>query len=330
MLDPAPRVVVDPELGLLTLGETAGSSRIAADIYHHTMPVLERSEDHLGGYAALSAGDLFEVEYWDLEQAKLRRAGAPPEFTGMVAVVTGAASGIGRACADELLAKGCAVAGLDRQPSVREAFEGPAWLGMAVDVTDPVAQQAALDRTVERFGGVDIVVAAAGVFGRVAPIADRDAERWRSVQAVNVDAVSNLFAAAHPLLARSPVGGRVVVIGSKNTPAPGRGAASYSVSKAAVTQLARVAALEWAGDGIRVNIVHPDGVFDTGLWTDELIAERATAYGMTADEYRTRNLLSVEVTSGRVARVVTELCGATFAATTGAQIPVDGGNDRVV
>ena len=330
MLDPAPRVVVDPELALLTLGETAGSSGIAADIYHHTMPVLERSEDHLGGYVALSAGDLFEVEYWDLEQAKLRRAGLPPEFTGMVAVVTGAASGIGRACADELLSMGCAVAGLDRDVSVREAFEGPAWLGMAVDVTDPAAQQAALDRTVERFGGVDIVVVAAGVFGRVAPIADRDAERWRSVQAVNVDAVANLFAGAHPLLARSPVGGRVVVIGSKNTPAPGRGAASYSVSKAAVTQLARVAALEWAGDGIRVNIVHPDGVFDTGLWTDELIAERATAYGMTADEYRTRNLLSVEVTSSRVARVVTELCGATFAATTGAQIPVDGGNDRVV
>ena len=330
MLDPAPRVVVDPALGVLTLGETARAAAIAADIYHHTMPVVERSEDHLGGYVALGAGDLFDVEYWDLEQAKLRRAGVSPEFAGMVAVVSGAASGIGRACAADLLSRGCALAGFDRDGAVLEVFDGPAWLGLVVDVTDPVAQQAALDRTVERFGGVDIVVSAAGVFGQPSPIAEYDTDRWRSVQAVNVDAVATLFSAVHPLLARSPSGGRVVVVGSKNAVAPGRRAAAYSASKAAVTQLARVAALEWAKDGIRVNIVHPDGVFDTGLWTGELIAERATAYGMTAEEYRTRNLLAVDVTSGRVARVVTELCGATFEATTGAQIPVDGGNERVV
>ena len=330
MLDPAPRVVVDPELGLLTVGETAGASRIAADIYHHTMPVLERAEDHLGGYMALSAGDLFEVEYWELEQAKLRRAGKPPEFAGMVAVVTGAASGIGAACAAELLSGGCAVAGLDLDRSVNERFSGPAWLGIRVDVTVPEAQQAALERTVERFGGVDIVVAAAGVFGQPAAVRDLDSARWRSVQAVNTDAVASLLSSVHPLLARSPVGGRVVVIGSKNVPAPGRGAAAYSASKAAVTQLARVAALEWAPDGIRVNVVHPDGVFDTGLWSEELIAERAASYGLTPEEYRTRNLLAAEVTSKQVAKVITELCGATFAATTGAQIPVDGGNDRVV
>ena len=330
MLDPAPRVVVDPDLGLLTVGETAGASRIAADIYHHTMPVLERSEDHLGGYVALSAGDLFEIEYWDLEQAKLRRAGKPPEFAGMVAVVTGAASGIGASCAAELLSRGCAVAGFDLDRSVGERFAGPAWLGIEVDVTDRQEQHLALIRAVEQFGGVDVVVAAAGVFGQPAPIRDLDTTRWRSVQAVNTDAVASLLASVHPLLARSPVGGRVVVIGSKNVPAPGRGAASYSASKAAVTQLARVAALEWAPDGIRVNVVHPDGVFDTGLWTEELIAERAASYGMSPQDYRARNLLATEVTSNRVATVVTELCGATFAATTGAQIPVDGGSERVV
>ena len=330
MLDPAPRVVVDRELGLLTVGETAKASGIAADIYQHTMPVLERAEDHLGGYVALEAGHLFDCEYWDLEQAKLRRAGRPPEFAGLVAVVTGAASGIGRACAAALLSSGCAVVGLDRDGAVVDAFDGPAWLGVAVDVTDGAAQQAAIEAGVERFGGIDIVVPAAGVFGKAQPVGELDEDRWRATLSVNADAVATLLAAVHPFLACSPVGGRVVVIASKNVAAPGRGAAAYSASKAAVTQLARVAALEWADDGIRVNLVHPDGVFDTGLWDEDLIADRAAAYGLTEAEYRTRNLLSAEVTSAAVARVVTALCGAGFAVTTGAQIPVDGGNERVV
>jgi NAD(P)-dependent dehydrogenase (short-subunit alcohol dehydrogenase family) len=148
--------------------------------------------------------------------------------------------------------------------------------------------------------------------------------------AVNVDAVADLLAAIHPLLARSPVGGRVVVIGSKIVPAPGRGAAAYSASKAALNQLTRVAALEWADDGIRLNTVHPDAVFDTALWTPELIAERAARYGLTVDEYKARNLLHAEVTSAKVAAVVAELSSDTFSCTTGAQIPIDGGNERVV
>jgi rhamnose utilization protein RhaD (predicted bifunctional aldolase and dehydrogenase)/NAD(P)-dependent dehydrogenase (short-subunit alcohol dehydrogenase family) len=330
MLDPAPRVVIDEHLGVLTAGETAKASSIAADIYLHTMVVLERSEDRLGGYVALPAADLFDVEYWDLEQAKLRRAGPPPELAGTVAVVTGAASGIGRACASELLNRGGAVAGIDRDESVEGSFGGPAWLGIVADVTDPDAQHSAVDAAVERFGGVDIVVVSAGVFGATAPISELAAASWRSVQAVNVDAVASLFEAVHPMLARSPVGGRVAVVGSKNVAAPGPGASAYSVSKAALTQLARVAALEWAGDRIRVNTVHPDAVFDTGLWNDELIAERAGKYSMTIDEYKTRNLLGTEVTSAGVAQVVAELCSDTFSATTGAQIPIDGGNERVI
>ena len=330
MLDPAPRVIVDPELGLLTVGENARAAAITADIYRHTIPVLERSEDHLGGYQALGAPDLFDCEYWDLEQVKLRRSGPPPEFSGMVAVVTGAASGIGRACAEALLARGCAVAGLDLSPGASTTFDGPSWLGLTVDVTDACAQSNALDEVVEHFGGLDVVVSAAGIFGMTTPIAELDRDRWRQVQAVNVDAVAALLSASHPFLARSPVGGRVVIVGSKNVPAPGKGAAAYSVSKAAVTQLARVAALEWAEDGIRVNVVHPDGVFDTGLWTDELLAERAGKYGLTVDEYKTRNLLSTEVTSGTVGRMVAAMCSDTFTATTGAQVPIDGGNERVV
>ena len=329
-LDPAPRVVLDPELGMLAAGNNVKAALIAADIYHHTIPVLERAEDHLGGYVALSAGDLFDCEYWDLEQAKLRRSGLPPEFSGMVAVVTGAASGIGQACAAELLGRGCAVVGLDRDADTASAFNSTAWLGLSVDVTESKEVRDAITAGVERFGGVDIVVVAAGIFGASMPIADIDTMEWRRVQAVNVDAVVDLLSVLHPFLIRSPVGGRVALIGSKNVAAPGKGAASYSASKAALTQLGRVAALEWAADRIRVNMVHPDAVFDTGLWTAELLAERAEKYGLSVEEYKRRNLLGAEVRSATVAEVVGDLCSDRFHATTGAQIPIDGGNERVV
>ena len=330
MLDPAPRVVLDPELGLLTAGATPKDADIAADIYRQTIPVLERLEDGRGGYVALDEGDLFDVEYWDLEQAKLRRAGAPKELAGHIALVTGAASGIGRACAAELLDRGAAVVGVDLSESVVDTFDGPAWLGVAADVSDHDAQAAALRVGVERFGGLDLVVVGAGIFPGSSPIADLDLDTWRLTMAVNVDSVAALFRDAAPLLFRSPVGGRVAVIASRNATAPGKGAAAYSTSKAALTQLARVAALEWAEHGVRVNVVHPDNVFDTALWTDELIAERSAAYGMTPEEYRRRNLLGMEVGVANVASVVAELCSDRFAATTGAQIPIDGGSERTI
>ncbi len=330
MLDPAPRVVVDPEIGMLAVGATASDSQIASDIYHHTMPVLSRAEDHLGGYAALPEGDLFEVEYWDLEQVKLRRGGAYPELTGMAALVTGAASGIGRACAEELLKRGAAVTGLDLSPGVVDVFDSSGWLGVPCDVTHPAAQAEAVEKAVERFGGIDIVVVCAGIFGGVSPIAELDASEWRSVMAVNVDAAADLLSRVHPFLRLSPAGGRVAVVSTRNVPAPGPGAAAYSSSKAALTQLARVAALEWASDGIRVNIVNPDAVFDTGIWNEELLANRAAHYGIDVEAYKRRNLLGTPVTSAQVAEVVAELVSDRFAATTGAQIPIDGGNERVV
>ena len=249
---------------------------------------------------------------------------------GMVAVVTGAASGIGRACAEELLGRGAAVVAVDLDASVTEVSGSAAWLGVVADVTDPASIEAALRVGVEAFGGVDLLVVAAGIFGPSASLGDLDAADWRSVMAVNVDSVQWLFGRLGPLLAVSPVGGRVVVVGSKNVPAPGVGAAAYSASKAALQQLCRVAALEWAPDGVRVNAVHPDAVFDTGLWDSDLVAERATRYGMTPEEYRTRNLLSTEITSAQVARSVVALLGDDFAATTGAQVPIDGGSDRVI
>lgn len=332
MLDPAPRVVLDPALGMLSAGTSRAAVDVARDIYWHTIDIITAAErlHGPGGYAALPAEQIFDVEYWELEQAKLHRAGAPAPMSGRVALVTGAASGIGRGCAAALLAAGAGVIGVDVADGVTTAFEHPEWLGIRADVTDAAAMTAAVGAGVEHFGGVDVLVACAGVFGTDAPLADLDATAWRRAMAVNADSVAQLFALTHPLLALAPGGGRVVVVASRNVPAPGRGAGAYSASKAALTQLARVAALEWADDGIRVNVVHPDAVFDTGLWTPELLEARARRYGMSVEQYRRRNLLHTEITSADVGGLVAQLVGPAFAATTGAQIPIDGGNERVV
>ena len=148
--------------------------------------------------------------------------------------------------------------------------------------------------------------------------------------AVNVEANVMLLRACHPLLKISPRGGRVVAVGSKNVAAPGIGAAAYSASKAALTQLARVAALEWGADRIRVNTVHPDAVFDTALWTDEVLQARASHYGITVEQYKTRNVLRAEIRSRDVAELVCCMCGTAFSRTTGAQVPIDGGNERII
>lgn len=148
--------------------------------------------------------------------------------------------------------------------------------------------------------------------------------------AVNVEANLFVMQRCHPLLKLAPRGGRIVVIGSKNVPAPGPGAAAYSASKAALNQLARVAALEWGKDGIRINSLHPNAVYDTALWTEEVLASRAKAYNVTVEEYKKNNVLRTEVASRDVAELTAEMCGPLFAKTTGAQVPVDGGNERVV
>ena len=329
MVDPAPRLVLDPEVGLLALGEDAEAADVAEAIYRHTIRVIEAAE-LIGGYRPLDAARLFDIEYWAPEQAKRKPEPATLGLAGQVALVTGAASGIGRACAKALLGEGVAVCGLDIDARVETACEGAAWLGLQADVGQPAEMQRAIAKTIARFGGIDIVVVAAGVFGASTPIAELTQDAWRCVMSINADSVLDLLHKLHPLLAGAAVPGRVVVIGSKNVPAPGVGAAAYSASKAALTQLCRVAALEWAADGITLNLVHPDAVFDTGLWTDTLIEERARRYGMSVADYKRRNLLRTDITSDDVAALVVAMCGPGFAKTTGAQVPIDGGNERVV
>ncbi len=328
-VDPAPRVVIDPDLGVLAAGRRVKDAQMTAEVYAHTVWVIEAAGS-LGGYRSISEADLFDVEYWELEQAKLARQPAPAELTGQVSLVTGAASGIGRACALELLDRGAAVVGVDLSDDVCSVADRPEFLGIRGDVTDADVLSGALGETIRSFGGLDMLVVNAGVFPEPAPLVELEPGHWESTMRVNASAAATLLGLAHPYLARGPRGGSVVVVGSKNVPAPGKGAAAYSASKAALTQLARVAALEWGSDSIRVNVVHPDAVFDTALWTDELISDRADAYGLGVDEYKRRNALGTEVRSGVVAALVADLCGPGFAATTGAQIPVDGGNERVI
>lgn len=329
MLDPAPRVVLDPNLGMLSVGRTAREARIAEDIFRHTMDSIIGAEA-LGGYRALTPGNVFDLEYWELQQAKVRKTDQALPLTGQVALVTGAASGIGRACAAALLGAGASVVGWDRSDDVANTFESTEWLGLKVDVTDGDRMRIAVLEGVEAFGGLDILVVGAGVFPTSVSLDDLEMATWRHTMSVNVDSVAELYGLAHPLLSLAPGGGRVVLIASKNVAAPGPGVAAYSSSKAAVTQLSRVAALEWARDGIRVNIVHPDAVFDTALWNPDLLASRAEHYGMSVEEYKRRNLLGVEVTSAAVGGLVLAMVGDAFACTTGAQVPIDGGNERAI
>jgi rhamnose utilization protein RhaD (predicted bifunctional aldolase and dehydrogenase)/NAD(P)-dependent dehydrogenase (short-subunit alcohol dehydrogenase family) len=329
MLDPAPRVILDPEFGICAIGRTAKDAHIVNDIYQHTIEIILRAT-RLGGYQALPAKDLFDMEYWDLEQAKLRKSGSPPVFTGEIALVTGAASGIGKACVASLLARGAAVVGLDRNPAIEKLHSRPDYLGLICDVTDAAALEAAIESAVVNYGGLDILILNAGVFPAGQTIAETDIGEWNSVLEVNLTSNLLLMRLVHPLLELAPNGGRVVVIGSKNVRAPGFGASAYSASKAALNQLMRIAAMEWAGDGIRINAVHPDAVFDTGIWTPEVIEARAKAYAMTVEQYKSRNLMKVEIKSSDVAELAAEMCGPLFAKTTAAQVPVDGGDARVI
>lgn len=330
MLDAAPRVIIDPEFGLIATGRSARETKIIEDIYLHTQDIILRAEV-LGGYQALGEVDLFNMEYWDLEQAKLKKSGPLKAFAGEVALVTGAASGIGKACVQAFLSRGAAVVGVDINPTVESLYgEREDYLGITVDLTSTEAIKGLLEKSIRHYGGLDMLILNAGIFPGGKKINELYDDEWRKVMSINLDSNLTIMREAHPFLKTAPKYGRVVVIGSKNVPAPGPGAAAYSASKAALTQLARVAALEWGKDAIRINLVHPNAVFDTGIWTEEVLLQRAAHYRMTVDEYKRNNVLHEEISSKDVAELTAEMCGVLFAKITGAQIPIDGGNDRVI
>jgi NAD(P)-dependent dehydrogenase (short-subunit alcohol dehydrogenase family) len=283
----------------------------------------------MGGWNALPEKDIFELEYWELEQAKLGKAKSVPPLQGRVALVTGAASGIGLACVEELHAQGAAVVALDLNPAVQEQFPQKDILGLACDITEDEQIKQAVAETVRHFGGLDILISNAGAFFASETIDEMADQSWDSSLAINLTSHQRLLKACAPYL-KLGFDPAVVMIASKNVPAPGPGAAAYSVAKAGQTQLARVAALELGGSGVRVNTLHPDAVFDTAIWTPEVLANRAEHYGMTVEQYKTKNVLKTEVRSRDVAALACAMAGPLFSRTTGAQVPIDGGNDRVI
>lgn len=322
-LDPAPRWAVWQNVGTLCFGETHKAASIAADIVAHTIQAIQWAE-HISQWQPLPEKDLFEMEYWELEQAKLMQGKSAPPFQGKVALVSGAASGIGLACAQALAQQGAVVVGLDINPQIEATPHG-----MICDLTDPAAIQTALEKTVRAFGGLDLLISNAGIFPPSYTIEEMDAAIWQHSLAINLTSHQQLLQACIPYL-KNGIDPAVVVIGSKNFPAPGPAAGAYSVAKAGVTQLARVAALELAPFGIRVNVIHPDAVFDTGVWTEPILEKRASHYGLTVEQYKTKNLLRTQITSADVAALVCVVAGGAFGKTTGAQIPIDGGNERVI
>ena len=341
MLDPRPKVAVIEGLGVAGIGRDAREARILADIAERTLRGKALAEA-IGRWESLPPAELFAMEYWSLEQRKLGRT-ADLALAGQVALITGAAGAIGFGIADELLRAGAHVFLTDRDEAnlaavrarLTEKHDAARIDGCAMDVTSEASVRAGFDACALRFGGLDLLVPNAGV-AHVAEIGAMDLAAFRRVLDVNLIGVLLALREAAKWFALQRSGGCVVLSGSKNVPAPGAGFAAYSASKAAATQLARVAALEFAPLGVRVNTIHADAVFGdaaegdevpSGLWA-EVGPERMRARGLDPaglrEHYRQRSLLKRAVRASDVGRAVV-FFAAHATRTTGAALPVDGG-----
>ena len=335
VLESTPRIVLVPGIGMFTAGKDAKAAGLAADIYLHTLGIMAGAET-LGGYRSLPEAERFRAEYWPLELYKLTLAPPERELARRVALVTGAAGGLGRAIALRLAAAGAHVVVTDRDEAggaaVAAEIAAREGSGIAIahplDVTAEADVAAALERAALEFGGVDVVVSNAGM-AHCAPIEALEIGDWERSLAVNATGHFLVTRAALRHFRRQGTGGALVFVATKNVTAPGKDFAAYSASKAAEAQLARVAAIEGGAIGVRVNMVNPDAIFGgSSLWNG-IREERARAYGVPPERleevYRGRTLLGVEVRGEDVAEAVLFLASERSSRTTGAMLPVDGG-----
>ncbi len=322
-LDPAPRVILVPGLGLFGLGGNAKDARIAADLAQSTIETVTDAEA-VGRFQSISEADLFDMEYWSLEQAKLGQAAEPP-LAGQIALVTGAAGAIGWATARAMSRAGAELALLDIDgPAVEAAAKklGDAALGLACDVTDPASVRLAFDRVATRFGGVDIVVSNAGAAwqGRIGEVEDRV---LRQSFELNFFAHQQVAQNAVRIMLAQGTGGCLLFNVSKQAVNPGANFGPYGLPKAATLALMRQYALDYGADGIRANAVNADRI-RSGLLTPPMIAARAAARGLSEHDYLAGNLLGREVMAEDVAQAF--LHQALALKTTADVTTVDGGN----
>jgi rhamnose utilization protein RhaD (predicted bifunctional aldolase and dehydrogenase)/NAD(P)-dependent dehydrogenase (short-subunit alcohol dehydrogenase family) len=322
-LDPMPRVILVPGLGLFGLGRSARDARITADIAQSTVETVTDAEA-MGRFESVSEADLFDIEYWSLEQAKLGQTAEKP-LAGQVAVVTGGAGTIGLATARAMSGAGAEIALLDIDAEAAEAAArelGGTTLGLACDVTDPVAAGSSFDRVAAYFGGVDIVVSNAGAAwqGRIGEVED---EVLRRSFELNFFSHQSVAQNAVRIMVAQGTGGCLLFNVSKQAVNPGPNFGPYGVPKAATLALVRQYALDYGADGIRANAVNADRV-RSGLLTPELIAARAKARGVDEPAYMAGNLLGREVTADDVAQAF--LHHALALKTTADVTTVDGGN----
>ncbi len=320
-LDPMPRVILVPGLGLFGLGDTAPDAAIAADLAAANVDVITGAEA-IGHYRSINEADIFDIEYWSLEQAKLAGK-VEGRLAGHVVAVTGGASGIGAATARAFAADGAVVAVLDRDGAGAEAVAaGIGGLGLACDVTDRAAVGRALARIAATHGGLDILVSNAGAAwqGRIGEVAD-DVLR-RSFE-LNFWAHQSVAQSAVAIMRAQGLGGCLLFNTSKQAVNPGPDFGPYGLPKAATLFLMRQYAVDHGVDGIRSNAVNADRVRG-GLLTDDMIQTRSKARGLSQRDYMSGNLLGVEVTADDVARAFVDLALATK--TTAAVITVVGGN----
>ena len=323
MLDPLPRIVVAPGLGLIGVGRNATEAAVAADVAESWVQTLLAAED-AGRFSPLGEDDTFDMEYWSLEQAKLGKT-AEKRLERRVVVVTGGGGAIGAATARAFAAEGAHVAVLDRDVDAAAASAkaaGKGALAVTCDVTDPASVDAAFAAVCERFGGVDVVVSNAGAAttGMIADLADAD---LRSSFDLNFFAHQSVAQAAVRVLRAQGNGGALLFNVSKQALNPGENFGAYGTSKAALLALMRQYALEHGADDIRVNALNPDRI-RSGLLTGQMIASRAASRGVDEGTYMAGNLLQREVTAADVAQAF--VFAALMRSTTGAVITVDGGN----
>jgi rhamnulose-1-phosphate aldolase/alcohol dehydrogenase len=336
-IDPAgPRIVLVPGVGIVTSGGDAGRARVSRDLYHRAIAV-EDAADALGGFRSLSEAEAFAIEYWPLERYKLAQAPPRGELAGRVAVITGGASGIGRATARLFAARGAHVVvgdlNVDGAETLAAELESEFGAGRAlathVDVTSEEAVVEMTRRAVLEYGGIDILVASAGL-ATSAPITETTLEEWELNYAVLARGYFLAARESFRVMSEQGTGGSIVFVASKNALVAGSNAAAYSSAKAASLHLARCLAEEGGPHAIRVNTVNPDAVIEgSSIWSSDWKAERASTYGVEEDElqtfYRGRTKLGVSVYPEDVAEAIAFFAGPRSQKSTGNVVNVDGG-----